>query len=124
MQVTNRRTIPSLLLALLLGVTLAGCASTSINDLLAEPGRYANKEVTVGGRVVKSASVLGRGAYQIQDGGASMWVLTKTGAPRQGAKVKVKGHVRDVVNLGDLIKGLPAEIGSGLVMVETSHRAD
>lgn len=122
MRVTTRRGTTAVL-AILLAVTLSGCASTSINDVLAEPGRYREKEVTVGGRVVKSASVLGRGAYQIEDGSGSLWVVTKEGAPRQGAKVKVKGRVRDVVNLGDLFR-LPPEVASGLVIVETSHRAD
>lgn len=99
-----------------------GACRTTINQLLAEPGRYADKEVTVGGDVVKSASVLGRGAYQIDDGTGTVWVVTKRGAPRQGARVAVKGRVRDVVNLGDLVP-LPPEVGSGLVIVETDHRA-
>jgi len=111
-----------LLAAALLGLALAGCRTT-INQLLAEPGRYADRDVTVGGHVVKSASVLGRGAYQIDDGTGTVWVVTKRGAPREGARVAVKGRVRDVVNLGELIP-LPPEVGSGLVIVETEHRAD
>jgi hypothetical protein len=72
--------------------------------------------------VVKSASVLGRGAYQIDDGTGTVWVVTRRGAPRLGARVAVKGRVRDVVNLGDLVP-LPPEVGSGLVIVESEHRA-
>lgn len=104
-----------------LAAGLAACRTT-INQILAEPGKYANQEVTVGGEVVKSASVLGRGAYQIDDGTGTLWVVTKKGAPRQGARVAVKGRVRDVVNLGELVP-LPPEVGSGLVMIETEHRA-
>jgi hypothetical protein len=104
-----------------LALTLVACRTT-INQLLAEPGRYANQEVTVGGDVVKSVSLLGRGAYQIDDGTGTLWVVTKRGAPRQGARVAVKGRVRDVVNLGEVIP-LPPEVGSGLVMIETEHRA-
>jgi hypothetical protein len=102
-------------------LTLAACRTT-INQLLAEPGKYANQEVTVGGQVVKSVSLLGRGAYQIDDGTGTLWVVTKSGAPRQGARVAVKGRVRDVVNLGEIVP-LPPEVGSGLVMIETEHRA-
>jgi hypothetical protein len=104
-----------------LALTLVACRTT-INQVLAEPGRYADKEVTVGGEVVKSVSLLGRGAYQLDDGTGRLWVVTKKGAPRQGARVAVKGRVRDVVNLGEIVP-LPPEVASGLVMVETEHRA-
>ena len=118
---TTRR-LAGVLTALMLGAALSGCGATTINHVLADPSRYADKEVTVGGRVVKSASVLGRGAYQIDDGSGTLWVVTKRGAPREGAKVSVTGRVRDVVNLGELIP-LPPEVGSGLVLVETEHKA-
>lgn len=119
----STRRLAGMLTALMLCAALSGCGATTINHVLADPSRYANKEVTVGGRVVKSASVLGRGAYQIDDGSGTLWVVTKRGAPREGAKVSVKGHVRDIVNLGDLVP-LPPEVRSGLVLVETSHKAD
>jgi hypothetical protein len=115
-----RRRAVAVLLAVV-GTTLAGCGTT-INHILAEPGRYADRDVTLSGEVVKSSSVLGRGAYMLDDGTGTLWVVTKTGAPRQGARVKVNGRVRDVVNLGGVLD-LPPEVGSGLVMVEKSHKA-
>jgi hypothetical protein len=118
----SRKRPKSVLVVLALALTMAGCRTT-INQLLAEPGRFAGKEVTVGGQVVKSASVLGHGAYQIDDGTGTVWVITKAGAPRDGARVSVTGHVRDVVNLGDLVH-LPPEVASGLVIVETHHKAE
>jgi hypothetical protein len=117
---TLRQTL-SIAAGAVLALALVACRTT-INQILAEPGRYANQEITVGGQVVKSVSLLGRGAYQIDDGTGTLWVVTKSGAPRQGARVGVKGRVRDVVNLGEVIP-LPPEIGSGLVMIETEHRA-
>lgn len=117
---TLRRTA-SVAAGALLALLLVACRTT-INQILAEPGRFADQEVTVGGQVVKSASVLGRGAYQIDDGTGTLWVVTKRGAPRQGARVAVKGRVRDVVNLGEIVP-LPPEVGSGLVLIETEHRA-
>ena len=119
---TTRR-MTGVVAAVMLGLALSSCGTTSINHVLADPSRYADKEVTVGGRVVKSASVLGRGAYQIDDGSGTLWVVTKKGAPREGAKVSVKGRVRDVMNLGDLVR-LPPEVRSGLVLIESSHKAD
>jgi len=120
------RTMPSrvsaAIVAVSLGLALAGCATKSINHIMAEPSRYANRDVTVKGTVTKSASVLGRGTYQIDDGTGTLWVVSKKGVPRKGARVKVTGKIRDVVDLGSVIP-LPPEVGSGLVMTESKHKA-
>jgi hypothetical protein len=105
-----------------LALTSAACTSITINHLLAEPGRYANREVGLRGDVVDSASVLGHGAYKLDDGTGTIWVVSKRGVPRRGARVKVRGKVKDVVDVGTLFR-LPPEVGSGLVMVESEHRA-
>lgn len=109
------------LLALALG--LAACRETTVARLLAEPDRYHNDEVGLRGHVIKSASVLGTGAYQLDDGTGTIWVVSSKGVPRQGARVAVRGRVRDVVDLGGVIPNLPREIGSGLVLEESEHRA-
>ena len=112
-------------LALMLGLAASGCAARSINDLLADPAKYRNQSVTVRGTVEESASVLGRGAYRITDRGQGLWVATTSGAPRKGARVEVKGRLQDGYDLsafGGLIK-LPGTLQSGLVLVETSHKA-
>ena len=109
--------------ALGLALGLAGCATThSINHLMAEPSHYNNRDVSVKGTVVKSTSVLGHGAYQIDDGTGSLWVVSTKGVPRKGAHVQVTGKVRDVVDLGSVIK-LPEAVGAGLVMTESHHKA-
>lgn len=100
----------------------AGCASTNIARLMAEPNRYHNRNVSLKGDVVESMSLLGHGAYKLDDGTGSIWVVSKSGVPRRGARVEAKGKVRDVVDVSTLFK-LPEQIGSGLVMVEDSHRA-
>ena len=61
-------------------------------------------------------------AYQIDDGTGTLWVVSKKGVPRRGARVKVRGRIRDVVDLGGVIP-LPPEVGSGLVMTESHHKA-
>ena len=116
-----RRLGPLALLAVL-GLGLVGCRETTIRKLLGEPNRYANEDVGLVGNVVQSASLLGRGAYQLDDGTGTIWVVSTHGVPRKGAEVKVSGKIRDVVDLGTIIK-LPEKIGSGLVMTETSHHA-
>jgi hypothetical protein len=100
----------------------AGCATKSLNDVLADPSRYANRDVTVKGEVTQSVSVLGHGSYKIEDGNGSLWVVSTKGVPRKGARVKVTGKIRDVADLGSVLK-LPDVVGSGLVMQESHHKA-
>jgi hypothetical protein len=113
-------------MGLLLAVVLlaTGCA-TSINQILADPAKYRNESVTVAGTVAESASVAGRGVYRITDGDQGLWVVTTSGAPRKGARVKVTGRVQDAYDLsalGSVLK-LPGSAQSGLVLVESSHTA-
>lgn len=112
------------LLALAVGLALlgTGCRETTVARLLAEPQRYQDDEVGLVGDVVESVSFLGRGAYKLDDGTGTIWVVSTRGVPRRGARVGVKGRVKDVVDLGRLIQ-LPEQIGSGLVLQETEHRA-
>jgi len=100
----------------------AGCATTNVARLLAEPQRYANRDVGLKGDVVESVSLLGHGAYKLDDGTGTIWVVSTHGVPRRGARVSVNGKIRDVVDVSTLFK-LPEQVGSGLVMVEDRHRA-
>ena len=43
-----------LFVVVVLGLVMAGCEQTTINQIKADPGRYANKEVTIAGEVVNS----------------------------------------------------------------------
>ncbi|HSW38387.1 MAG TPA: hypothetical protein VLL97_02715 [Acidobacteriota bacterium] len=108
--------------AILCLLALSGCEHKTINEILADPARYANKDVSVIGSVARSYSVLGRGAYEIEDGTGKLWVVSDKGVPRQGAKIAVKGKIRDGFNLGSVVN-LPEAFSSGLVMIETSHKA-
>jgi len=115
--------VPATLAAASLGLALTACASSqSINTLMAEPNRYANRDVTVNGTVVHSVSVLGHGTYRIEDGTGTLWVVSTKGVPRKGARVKVTGKIRDVADLGSVLK-LPEAVGAGLVMQESHHKA-
>lgn len=114
-----------LLLAMVLAsamLVLVGCESKTINQIMAEPQRYANKDVGITGNVIRSFSVLGAGAYQVDDGTGKIWVVAKNNVPREGARVGVKGKIQDGFNLGGLVK-LPEVVRSGMVMIESSHRA-
>ena len=111
-----------LVILVLLAFAMSGCEQKTISQIKADPHRYANNDVAVVGNVTRSISVLGQGAYEIEDGTGKLWVVSRTGVPREGTRVVVKGKIRDGFNLGSLIK-LPEQISAGLVMMEDSHRA-
>jgi hypothetical protein len=99
---------------------------TSNADLIEQLIRLVNHPETavMYCSVVDSYSVANRGAYRIGDETGQLWVVSDRGAPRKGAHVTVKGTIREGFNfggLGDRIN-LPAGL-SGLVMVESSHKA-
>ncbi len=80
---------------------LAGCASTiDIGRLLDEPQRYDGRTVQVEGTVTRSAGILGIGAYEMEDGTGSIFVVAQgQGVPREGARTKVKGTFRSVFSM-------------------------
>ncbi len=93
--------------------------------MLADPAKYRNTTITVRGTVAESASIMGRGAYRLTDGGQGLWVITSGGAPRTGARVNVTGRLQDGYDLtgfGSILK-LPESLQSALVLIETSHEA-
>ncbi len=103
----------------------SACASMTVNQITANPSRYRNREVRVSGAVVDSYSLANRGVYRIDDGTGQLWVVSETGVPRRSARVTVKGRVREGFNLGPLGAriNLPPGIGTGLVLMESSHKA-
>jgi hypothetical protein len=105
--------------SLLALVLVAGCAPKTIGHVLADPQRYAHKEVKLKGEVARSYSVLGRGAYELRDHTGRLWIVSDRGVPREGTEVEVKGTIRDAFDLGSI---LPTR-GLGVVMMERSHKA-
>ena len=102
-------------------LSAAACATKSIDRVLADPTRYRDRQVQIAGEVVDSYSLLGRGVYRVRDNSGQLWVLSERGVPRDGARVKVKGTIREPFNLGGLGANLPAGVGGAVMMVEDSH---
>jgi hypothetical protein len=117
----------ALLSPALMGVVLffTSCEEKTINQIMVDPQKYANHEVGMRGKVTKSYSVMGYGAFQVDDGTGQLWVVSHTGVPREGARVAVKGTIRDGYNFGDLsgVLKIPPPFRSGLVMIESKHKA-
>jgi hypothetical protein len=111
-------------LVVILALAAAGCSSTTVGQVVADPSKYRDRTITVRGTVAAGASILGRGAYRITDKDQGLWVVTTGGVPRKGARVDVTGRVQDgydLAGLGRLLK-LPEDLQSGTVLVESSHK--
>jgi hypothetical protein len=89
-----------------LGLLMTACPERrSIADIERDPGRYQDKDVVIAGRVVDSYGVsipgtnIGGGAYKVDDGTGSIWVVVTEGSvPSRGAQVGVKGRVSSGLN--------------------------
>ena len=69
---------------LLGGLIAAGCAGKTINDILADPQRYANQDIEMAGNVVESFSVIGKGFYRVEDGTGKLWFIPPRECPGRG----------------------------------------
>jgi hypothetical protein len=65
---------------------------------------YQNKNVAIAGTVRDSYGInipgtkLRGGAYKIDDGTGSIWILTEEGVPTTGAQIGVKGRIGSGIN--------------------------
>jgi len=111
------RRFPTLLLAVSIAVIAllsSGCPERrSIADIEHNPARYQDKEVVVAGVVRDSYGAgipgthIGGGAYKIDDGTGSIWIISTDGnVPARGAEVGVKGHISTGLNWGGRNFGL------------------
>jgi len=118
--VLTRRPAAGVILSLSL-LFLAGCDQRKIEDIRADPHRYADREVGVVGVVTESFGIMGRGVYQIDDGTGRLWVVTEKGVPAKGVRVAAKGKIRQGFQFSSFIK-LPLPMMDGLVMIESGHK--
>ncbi len=89
-----------LLAVVVLALALAGCGSVKIGRILADPGRYHNRSVTVEGRVTNVIGAFVAGVYQVEDDTGKIYILsTGQGVPTSGVRVKVQGSVTPGVNI-------------------------
>ena len=79
---------------------LAACPErVSIADIENNPSRYRDKEVGIVGTVKDSYGVsvpgtpIRGGAYKIDDGTGSIWVVTDGSVPTKGVQIGVKGVI-------------------------------
>ena len=97
------RTVAKRLLFFSIVLAFLGCneKTTSIKQLLADPGKYDGKTVKIAGEVQQSIGALGFGAYEVKDGTGTLPVVTQGGgAPARGSRVGVEGTFRAAYTLG------------------------
>ncbi|MFB3825674.1 MAG: hypothetical protein ACE15B_02850 [Bryobacteraceae bacterium] len=104
-----------LLLLMAAVVLLSACGTVKIGRINADPGHFANRTVRVEGTVTTAMGVLGTGGYQVRDDTGSIFVLSRTGVPAKGARVKVTGKVMSGANI------LGRSVGTAIR--EESHKA-
>ena len=89
--------------------------TTSIGDVLENPEQYEGVEIRLTGTVIESFSIMGNGAYQIDDGTGTIWVLSEKGVPAKGAEgVSTTGILSRELDLEEF--GIPIRIQSGPVL--------
>ena len=102
----------SVFVALPLILTLAACASMgspSIEQVQSNPGRYANRTVTLNGTVTTAwgLPLVPYKMYRVSDGNAEILVLSNGNrTPSRGARVRVRGEVQEFATFGGRSVGL------------------
>lgn len=104
--------------ALVLGIGFvvlfaAACPKrVSIAEIEADPSRFRDKDVAIAGVVRESwglnipGTPIRGGAYKIDDGTGTIWVITEDAVPNKGAEIGVKGRVGSGISLGGRTFGL------------------
>jgi hypothetical protein len=93
---------------LLLGCAKLGIGFTKIGDLIAAPQKFAQKEVSIKGKVTNVLKIpfVSTKIYTVQDNSGEINVRTFGEVPLIGSAVKVKGAVDSVALIGEQTTGL------------------
>lgn len=91
------------LLAALAGAAACGSLlTTKIGSITANPGAFDGRTVTVAGQVTGRVNLALVKFFRLRDESGEIIVVTQRPLPREGAKVRVKGTVKQAFALGDL----------------------
>jgi hypothetical protein len=85
---------------LLILFSVVSCASaTKISDVVGNKSNYEGKEITIKGTVGESIWISEKGAYKLDDGSGTIWVIATEPPPKQGQSVTTKGKVQSAFTL-------------------------
>ena len=90
------------------GCGILGIGVTNIGSLLADPQKYAEKEVWIRGKVTNVLKIpfVSMKIYSVQDAFGEINIRTERVAPIAGSVVRVKGVLDTVAAIGDQYVGL------------------
>lgn len=93
---------PNWLKAATVVLLLAACATpVPIKQVLDNPRKYADRTVTVEGKVDEVFSLFVIKYFTVDDGTGTIGVITDRPLPAKGKTVKVTGTVKEAFSLGD-----------------------
>lgn len=94
--------LPNWLKAATVALLLAACATpVPIKQVLDNPRQYADRTVTVSGKVDEVFSLFVVKYFTVDDGTGTIGVITNRPLPAKGETVKVTGTVKEAFSLGD-----------------------
>lgn len=99
----NRQVRSRLIVLAVAAALIAACSTlfaAKIGDILASPGAYEGKDVTIAGKVTATHNLLVVKYYQVDDGSGEIAVVTNSALPKEGDKVRVKGRVNQAFAIG------------------------
>jgi hypothetical protein len=108
---TRTRRFPVLLPVVLVAALMGACAarSATIAEVQANPGYYADREVSVTGVVTTAWGIplVPYRLYRVSDGQAEILVISDNRrTPGKGARVRVRGEVEEFALIGGRSLGL------------------
>lgn len=104
-----------LVLVVLASLTIGGCAARAVTvaDLRDRPGRFEHRTVSITGVVTSSwgLPLVPFKFYKVDDGTGEITVLSQSSrnAPTKGARLRVRGRIGEVAQLGGQSLGLHIE---------------
>ena len=97
-----------------IGVAASACAARSANvaEVKFNPGRYVDRSVSIEGVVTEAWGIplVPYKLYKVDDGTGEITVISKDDrVPSKGARVRVRGEVKEVATFGGRSIGLHLE---------------
>jgi len=99
---------------LALGMAASACAARAANvgEVKFNPGRYVDKTISIEGVVTEAWGIplVPYKMYKVDDGTGEITVVSRDDrVPSKGARVRVKGEVKNIATLGGRALGLHLE---------------
>ena len=99
------KVIAVLITAIILSIALSGCiGGDNIGDILENPRQYDDVTVHISGTVIDELSIplVSIGAFEVDDGTGSIWVITEMGTPTEREQISVAGSVKTAFSIGGM----------------------